>query len=91
MEECTNQGCPGEYEERAILHLERWNGQPVAIDHVPAEDCTVFGDVLFTGATVAQLATLRQATPEPTGAIPLYEYEVSVLCRAMAAAGNTNR
>ena len=89
MESCRIQGCPGEYEERAILHLERWNGQPVAIDHVPAKVCAVCGEVLFTFATVQQLEALRQAPPEPVGAVPLYEYaEASVPGQAVVAAGS---
>jgi YgiT-type zinc finger domain-containing protein len=87
MEACGIRGCPGQYEERAILHLERWNGQPVVIDHVPAKVCTVCGDVRFTFATVERLDALRQAPPEPTGSVPLYEYsETSAPAPVVAAA-----
>ncbi len=36
---CTIKGCPGEYEERKIVHTVRHHGQVIVIDHVPAEVC----------------------------------------------------
>ncbi|HAO80497.1 MAG TPA: hypothetical protein DCQ92_16315 [Verrucomicrobia subdivision 3 bacterium] len=44
---CSIEGCPGEYEPRAITHTVRPGGRVVVIDHVPAEVCDVCGDVLF--------------------------------------------
>ncbi len=87
MEACSNRGCPGEYEERTIAHLERWNGQPVVIDHVSAQVCTVCGDVLFAFATVERLDALGQARPEPVGAVALFEFaEANVRLPAVAVA-----
>ena len=89
MESCSIRGCPCEYEERAIMHLKRWSGQPVAVDHVPAKVCTVCGDMLFTGATGERLAALRQAPPEPTGAFPLYDFAEASVSRSAVAAART--
>jgi len=50
---CTIQGCPGEYEERLIVHTVRHNGQVIVIDHVPAEVCRICGDVLLKPANRA--------------------------------------
>ena len=44
---CSIEGCPGEYEERKIVHTVRHQGQVTVIDHVPAEVCPVCGDVLL--------------------------------------------
>lgn len=45
---CTTEGCPGEYEQREVVHTVRQDDRIIVIDHVPAEVCTVCGDVLFT-------------------------------------------
>jgi len=49
---CSIEGCSGEYEERKIVHTVRHQGQVVVIDHVPAEVCSVCGDVLLKPETV---------------------------------------
>lgn len=49
---CSIKGCPGEYEERQIIHPVRYHGQVIVIDHVPAEVCSVCGDVPFQQAIV---------------------------------------
>jgi len=71
---CSIKGCPGEYEERAIVHTVRYHGQVVVIDHVPAEICPVCGDALLTPATVRRIEELLQARAQPARTIPLYEY-----------------
>jgi YgiT-type zinc finger domain-containing protein len=71
---CSIEGCQGEYEERLIVHTVRHQGQPVVIDHVPAEVCTVCGDVLLTPGTVRGIEALLQAGRQPTGTVPLYEF-----------------
>lgn len=72
--ECSIEGCPGEYEERAIVHVERHHGQPVVIDHVPALVCSICGDVLFTPETVRRIEALVQSEALPLLTAPLYEY-----------------
>lgn len=49
---CVLQDCPGECEERRITHAAKHRGRIVVIDHVPAEVCTVCGDVLLNPETV---------------------------------------
>ena len=71
---CTIQGCPGEYEERKIVHTVKHRGSVVVIDHVPAEVCSVCGDVLLTPDTVRRLEKLLENTPKPAKAVPLYEF-----------------
>lgn len=71
---CTIEGCPGEYEERNIIHTVRYDGQVVVIDHVPAEVCPVCGDVLLKPATIRRIEELLRAAPRPAREVPLYNY-----------------
>jgi len=71
---CSIEGCPGKYEERAIVHPVRHRGQVIVIDHVPAEICSVCGDVLLRPQTVRQIEKLLRVTTQPTKTVPLYEY-----------------
>ena len=71
---CSLEECPGRYEEREIAHTLRYKGQVVVIDHVPAEECSVCGDVLLKPETVRRIEALLQTTTRPVGTVPLYEY-----------------
>ncbi len=71
---CSIEGCPGEYEERKIVHTVRYQGQVIVIDHVPAEICSACGDVLLKPETVRGIETLLRTAPRPAGRVPLYEY-----------------
>lgn len=71
---CSIEGCPGEYEERKVVHTVRHQGQVVVIDHVPAEVCSVCGDVLLKPETVRQIEMLLRTATQPASMVPLYEY-----------------
>jgi YgiT-type zinc finger domain-containing protein len=71
---CSIEGCPGEYEERKVVHIVRHQGQVVVIDHVPAEVCSVCGDVLLKPETVRQIEMLLRTATQPVSMVPLYEY-----------------
>ena len=71
---CNMTGCPGEYETRKIVHTVRHGGQVIVFDHVPAEVCTVCGDVLLKPETIRQIERLLQSLPQPTDTVPLYEF-----------------
>ena len=51
---CSIQGCPGEYEERTVVHTVRENDQVTVINHVPAEVCRACGDVARHVANCAE-------------------------------------
>lgn len=71
---CSIEGCPGEYEERKVVHTVRYQGRVVVIDHVPAEVCSVCGDVLFKPETVRQIEKLLRTATKPVRMVPLFEY-----------------
>jgi YgiT-type zinc finger domain-containing protein len=71
---CSLRGCSGEYEERKIVHTVRPHGQVVVIDDVPAEVCTICGDVLLKPETVAHIEQLLQTRSQPASTVPLYHY-----------------
>ena len=70
----TIQGCPGEYENKTVVHTVKHHGEVIVIDHVPAEVCSVCGDVLLTPDTVRRIEKLLAAMPKPARAVPLYEF-----------------
>jgi YgiT-type zinc finger domain-containing protein len=74
MMQCSIKGCPGVYEERSVVHTVRHKGEVIVIDHVPAEVCTLCGDVLFRPATVRRIEEILLTRRVPSSTVPLYEY-----------------
>ena len=70
---CSITGCPGDYEARRVLHTVRHDGQIAVIDRVPAEVCSVCGDVLMEPGTVRRIESLLQQRRQPASTVPLYE------------------
>ncbi len=70
----TIEGCPGEYEQRLVFHTIRYHGELVVIDQVPAEVCTVCGDVLFIPDTVRRIESLPRDGRRPDGSVSLFQY-----------------
>jgi YgiT-type zinc finger domain-containing protein len=71
---CSITGCAGAYEQKLITHTVRHQGDIVVIDHVPAEVCSLCGDVLFTPDTVRRLERMLETLDGPARTVPLYEY-----------------
>lgn len=71
---CSLKGRPGQYEERHVVHTVRRLGKVVVIGHVPAEVCSACGDVLRRPEVVRRIEKLLAETPQPVGAVPLYEF-----------------
>ncbi|HJT56473.1 MAG TPA: YgiT-type zinc finger protein [Ktedonobacteraceae bacterium] len=71
---CSIEGCPGEYEQREVVHTVRQGNRIIVIDHVPAEVCTICGDVLFTPETVRKIEFLRHTNATPARTVPLYNF-----------------
>ena len=71
---CSIEGCSGEYEYREVVHTVRQGNRIIVIDHVPAEVCTICGDVLFTPETVRKIEAIRHTIEPPTRTVPLYDF-----------------
>ena len=71
---CSLKGCPGIYEARQIVHPVRRQGEVIVIDHVPAEVCSVCGDVLLAPETARRIEVLLNTDRPPAKSVPLYEY-----------------
>lgn len=71
---CNIAGCPGEYEQREVVHTVRQGNRIIVIDHVPAEVCNICGDVLFTPDTVRKIEALRRTAIPPVRTVPLYDF-----------------
>jgi len=67
-------GCPGVYEDRKIVHTVRRDGHVVVIDGVPAEVCSVCGDVLLKPDTVRRIEVILRQAGKPDRTAPVYEY-----------------
>ena len=70
---CTIADCAGEYEQKEISHTIRYYGSLIVIDHVPAEVCSVCGDVLLSPEIVRHIEMLLNSV-QPPSAAPVYEY-----------------
>jgi YgiT-type zinc finger domain-containing protein len=71
---CTIEGCPGEYEDQQVVHTVRHRGQVIVIDQVPAEVCTVCGDVLLKPETVRRLEKMLKTSAKAKKTAPLFDY-----------------
>jgi YgiT-type zinc finger domain-containing protein len=56
------------------VHTVRHKGEVIVIDHVPAEVCTVCGDVLLRPDTVRRIEEILHTRRVPSSTVPLYEY-----------------
>lgn len=74
MMKCSINDCPGEYEDKKIVHTVRHHGRVVVIDGVPAEVCSVCGDVLLKPATVRRIEAILRDAGKPDRTAPVYEY-----------------
>ena len=71
---CSIERCSGVYERRKIVHTVRHNGQVVVVDRVPADVCSLCGDVLLEPDTVRRLEELLRSKDQPASTAPLYEF-----------------
>ncbi|OGQ51701.1 MAG: hypothetical protein A3J24_11020 [Deltaproteobacteria bacterium RIFCSPLOWO2_02_FULL_53_8] len=71
---CTIKGCPGEYADKRVAHTVRQKGEVIVIDHVPAEVCSVCGDVLLKPETIRHIEALLHGGARPDKTVPFYEY-----------------
>jgi YgiT-type zinc finger domain-containing protein len=72
---CIVQGCPGEMEQRRIVHTFVRNANPIVVEDLPAWVCPVFG---YTVLDLHVLDTLFALDPEtPVGQAPVFRLSLS--------------
>jgi YgiT-type zinc finger domain-containing protein len=71
---CTIQGCPGEYQDRLIVHTVKHLDEVFVFENVPAEVCDVCSDTLLSPTTVGHIEGLLQQKGKPEKFAPVYEY-----------------
>ena len=71
---CTIVGCSGEYEDKKIVQTARHAERLVVIENVPAEVCSMCGDILLTADTVRRMEEILREAREPDRMAPVYEY-----------------
>ena len=71
---CSIEGCQGVPELRKVTHTVRHQGEVIVIDRVPADVCSVCGDVLFAPDTVRRIEDMLRTGKRPTRTAPLYEF-----------------
>ncbi|HOZ47962.1 MAG TPA: YgiT-type zinc finger protein [Candidatus Hydrogenedentes bacterium] len=71
---CSVQGCPGEYEHRAIVHTVKRGDDVLVFEGVPAEVCDVCSDTLLAPNTIRHIEGLIKDHAEPRTHAPVYAY-----------------
>ena len=71
---CRIDECLGKYEVGKVMHTVRHHSQVMVIDHIPADICSVCGDVLLRPDTVRRIEALLQDKHRPASTVPLYEF-----------------
>jgi YgiT-type zinc finger domain-containing protein len=71
---CSIRGCPGEYEDKYIVHTTQRQGKVFVFEHVPAEVCSVCGDTLLAPDTIMHIESLLKQKQKPEKMVPLYMY-----------------
>ena len=71
---CMLQGCPGEYEHRLIVHTVQHKKIVTVIENVPADVCSICGDVLLTPETVQHIEQLLKHQPQPQRTAFVFEH-----------------
>jgi len=72
MKPCSIRSCPGEYEEKQITHVIKRHGAVIVLENVPAEVCSICGDVLLSLATVEAIEKMLKNPGEPIRTVPVY-------------------
>ncbi len=71
---CSMKDCTGAYEEKRVLHTVRHEGQVIVIDNVPAEVCSICGDILLKPETIRSIEKILRGRSTPTTTAPLFEF-----------------
>lgn len=75
MKNCSIRSCPGQYEEKRVVHVVKQQGEVIVFDNVLAEVRTVCGDTLLPLSTVEALENMLKNPGKTLGTAPVYEME----------------
>jgi len=73
MKPCSIQACSGEYEEKHIAHVVEHHGSVIVLENVPADVCSVCGDVLLSLDTVEAIEAVLKNPGKPIRTVPVYQ------------------
>ena len=69
---CPVQGCPGEMEERRIVHTFVRRGKPIVVEDLPALVCPVCGYTVLDLQVLDTLFAFDPDTEEPVRQAPVF-------------------
>jgi YgiT-type zinc finger domain-containing protein len=78
MMNCIRQNCPGEMEERHIVHTFMRDNRPLVVEDLPAHVCSVCGYTTLDLPVLDLLFTLNPETMMPVGQAPVYRLPLPV-------------
>ena len=73
MKNCSIRSCPGQYEEKRVVHVVKQGGEVIVFDNVLAEVCSVCGDTLLPLSTVEALENMLKNPGKTLRTAPVYE------------------
>ncbi len=72
MKPCSVRSCPGEYEQKRIIHTVKHHGNVIVLENVLAEVCSVCGDILLPFSTVEAIEAMLKNPGDPIRTAPVY-------------------
>ena len=74
---CTVQGCPGEMEERRIVHTFMRGGKPLVVEDLPALVCPVCGYTVLDLRVLDTLFALDPDVERPVRQAPVFRLSLA--------------
>ena len=74
---CVVQGCPGEMEERRIVHTFVRNGNPMVVEDLPALVCPVCGYAVIDLHVLDLLFALDPQVEQPVKQAPVFRLSLA--------------
>ena len=74
MMKCAIGECPGEYEQKLIVHTVKRGEDVVVFEDVPADVCQVCSDTLLAAETIRHLEEMMRQQTKPQKHAPVYGY-----------------
>lgn len=69
---CSIRGCPGYYEKKFIPHVLKHKGEFIVLENMPADVCSVCGDILISVDTAEAIESVLKDSVKPLKTVPLY-------------------